>query len=131
MEIASSQSGDISVIDRKMYLDSIDTVFRFSASKAILISRSISGTNKQNMSVDSMDQLFRLNYLELRHTLKERVENRQENMSQQYQQQCKKLYLNSCETFRTKQEIIRVSVNSKRKLFQRRYPSLYLRFFIL
>jgi hypothetical protein len=105
--------------DRNMDLDSIDTVFRNNISKDIVISRSISDTNKQNLSLNSMDQPFRINYLEHRHIQEERVENRQESISQQYRQHCKKLHLKSCETFRIKQEIIRVYLNSKHKIFRK------------
>jgi len=78
-----------------------------------------------------MDQLFRLNCFELRNTLEERVGNRQEGtrMSQHYRQQCKKLYLKSCETFRIKQEIIRVSLNSKHKLFRTEVSMFVLKIF--
>jgi len=114
-----------------MDLDNIDIVFRYNISKAIVLSRSNSDTNKQNISRDSLDQLFRLNCLELRNTLEERFGNRQERtrMSQQYRQQCKKLYLKSCETFRIKQEIIRVSLNSKHKLFRTEVSMFVLKIF--
>jgi hypothetical protein len=110
-----------------MELDSIDTVFQYNILKAIVISCTILDTSKQNLSLKSMDQPFRFNYLELRHTLEERVGNRQEVRSQQYRQQCKKHCLNSCETFRIRQEIIRVTLNSKYKIFRKAVSKFVLK----